>query len=100
MCFDNYPGQNKNKIVIRFGLWLVDIGIYDTVEIIFLIAGHTKNICDRRFKDMKKDCHKEQIFSLVTLVQLMNKSAKVNADIVRHEDFLIGISFRMWFMVL
>ena len=87
LCFDNCPGQNKNKMVIRFGLWLVDMGIYDTVEIIFLIAGHTKNICDRRFKDMKKDCHKEQIFSLVTLVQLMNKSAKVNAVIVSHEDF-------------
>ena len=87
LCFDNCPGQNKNKMVIRFGLWLVDMGIYETVEIIFLIAGHTKNICDRRFKDMKKDCHKEQIFSLVTLVKLMNKSDKVNAVIVSHKDF-------------
>ena len=57
------------------------------MEIIFLIAGHTKLICDRRFKDMKKDCHREQIFSLVSLVKLMNKSDKVNATIVSHKDF-------------
>ena len=66
-------------MVIRFGLWLVDMGIYDTVEIIFLIAGHTKNICDRRFKDLEKELHKSDIFSMRKLLELMNNSDKVKA---------------------
>ena len=53
--FDNCAGQNKNKCVIRMAcLWRIDMGIYKTVIVLFLITGHTKNICDRRFKDVKK----------------------------------------------
>ena len=100
LCFDNCLGQNKNKMVIRLGLWLVDMGIYESVEITFLIAGHTKNICDQSFKDLKKDCHQEQIYSLIALVRLMNKSDKVNAIIVTHKDFLTGPSFKTRSMIL
>ena len=73
---------------------LVDMGIYESVGITFLIAGHTKTICDQRFKDMKKDCHKEQIYLLVALVRLMNKSDKVNAVIVSHKAFFYWNKFQ------
>ena len=53
LIFDNCSGQNKNNMVLRLGLWLLDMGIYEEVEVLFLKAGHTKNICDRRFKDLK-----------------------------------------------
>ena len=52
LVFDNCSGQNNNNMVLRLGLWLLDIGIYEEVEVLFLKASHTKNICDRRFKDM------------------------------------------------
>ena len=38
LCFDNCAGQNKNRMVLRFGLWLVDLGMFELVEIMFLIA--------------------------------------------------------------
>ena len=69
------------------GLWLIDMGIFEEVEILFLKAGHTKNICDRRFKDMKKDCHNMDIFSMKTLITQMNKSEYVNTIPVTHCDF-------------
>ena len=37
--FDNCAGQNKNKCVIRMAcMWLIDMGIYKEVFVIFLIA--------------------------------------------------------------
>ena len=66
-------------MVLRFGLWLVDMGMFEIVKIMFLIAGHTKNICDRRFKHLKKALHKADIFSMVKLLKLINESDKVKA---------------------
>jgi hypothetical protein len=39
---DNCAGQNKNNMVLHMGLWLINMGIFEEVEIIFLKAGHTK----------------------------------------------------------
>lgn len=52
LVFDNCSGENKNNMVLRLGLWLLDMGIHEEVEVLFLKASHTKNICDRWFKDM------------------------------------------------
>ena len=52
--FDYYSGQNKNHMVLCMKLLLIDIDIFKEVKIMFLKAGHTKHICDRRFKDMNK----------------------------------------------
>ena len=59
--FDNCAGQNKNRMVIRFMQYLIDSFIFKKIEVVFLIAGHTKNICDRRFKDFKKNFHPRNV---------------------------------------
>ena len=87
LVFDNCGGQNKNHMVLRLPLWMVEIGLYKKVKIVFLIAGHTKNIADRLFKELKKDCHKSDIFDMVTLVKLMDGSEFVNCFKVSHETF-------------
>ena len=68
LVFDNCPGQNKNRMVLRLPMWIVDMGLYRKCQVVFLVAGHTKNVCDRRFKDMKKDCHKTDIISILHLI--------------------------------
>ena len=68
IIFDNCAGQNKNRMVIRFGQYLVDKGIFKKVEIIFLITGHTKNICDRRFKDLKCNFHTRNVYTFDSLM--------------------------------
>ena len=54
LVFGNYSGQNKHNMIIRLGLRLLDMGIYEEVEVLFLKTDHTKNIFDRRFKDLKR----------------------------------------------
>ena len=73
LIFDNCSGQNKNRMVMRFGQYIVDKGIFKEVEIIFLITGHTKNICDRRFKDLKQNFHHRNVYTFKQLTAVMKE---------------------------
>ena len=55
LVFDNCAGQNTNRMVLIFGQYHIDLKVFQRVEIKFLIMCHTKNICDRRFKDLKNN---------------------------------------------
>ena len=39
---DNYAGQNKHRMMLRFPMRVIDMDIYKKIEVIYLIAGHTK----------------------------------------------------------
>ena len=43
---DNAGGQNKNIITIWFYLYLVICGYYESIELNFMVPGHTKFKCD------------------------------------------------------
>ena len=63
LVFDNCAGQNKNRMVLHFTQYIVDCNIFKRVEVIFLVMGHTKNICDHRFKDLKKHFHHRNVYT-------------------------------------
>jgi len=69
---DNCSGQNKNGHVLRLGLLLVELGFFKSVEFIFFVRGHTKNVCDRMFNLLKKRYHQSQIYSVESLSTLLN----------------------------
>ena len=50
---DNCGGQNKNNTVLRMAVFLVEMGYFKEVEVVFLIVRHTKNACDRLFNMLK-----------------------------------------------
>ena len=54
IIMDNCAGQNKNGHVLRLALWLVELQYFQSVEFIFYVRGHTKNMCDRMFNLLKK----------------------------------------------
>jgi hypothetical protein len=85
IIFDNGAGQNENRMVIRFGQYLVDKGIFKKVEIIFLITGHTKNICDRRFKDLKYNFYTRYVYTFYSLIDVM-KEGKAGEESNRYLD--------------
>ena len=64
IVFDNCAGQNKNRMVLRFMLWLVSKGVCKTARAIFLVRGHTKNHCDRMFNLLKQTYRKSNIYRL------------------------------------
>ena len=43
IIMDNCGGQNKNNMVLRLSVLLVELGYFDKVNFVFYIVGHTKN---------------------------------------------------------
>jgi hypothetical protein len=71
---DNCGGQNKNNHILLLAPYLVDMGFFTKVNMVFLIVGHTKNICDRRFNNLKYAYHKSQVFTLEQAVSVLDHS--------------------------
>ena len=78
MVFDNCGGQNKNRIVLRYALYLVEKRIYKSVKIVFLVCGHTKNVCDRMFKELKQKFHHKNVYTMSQLVTILGWSPLVH----------------------
>ena len=72
LCFDNCPGQNKNGMVIRLAMYLVEMNFFESVIICFLVKGHTKNTCDRLFNKLKEKYRKRNVFTFDQMIALMN----------------------------
>ena len=72
IIMDNCGGQNKNKMVLRLALFLVESNFFKTVEFIFYIRGHTKNVCDRLFNLLKIRYHKSNVYTMEMLVEVLN----------------------------
>jgi hypothetical protein len=65
IVMDNCGGQNKNNHVILLAPYYVEVGYFETVNMNFLVVGHTKNVCDRRFNNLKKEYKREMSISLM-----------------------------------
>jgi hypothetical protein len=61
---DNCGGQNKNNFLLRYIVYLVERKFYKKVRVLFLVAGHTKNHCDRHFNLMKVRYRKSNVFDM------------------------------------
>jgi hypothetical protein len=84
---DNCGGQNKNKVVIRFLMWLVENRIFPQVKIHFLVKGHTKNAADRMFNLLKLSYHKKNIYTYDQLKDILNENEFVDVHKMTPGDF-------------
>lgn len=75
---DNCAGQNKNKFMMWFIIWMVIMDFTDQVELNFLIVGHTKNVCDGAFGHVKRALSKKDIHFPFEMMDLIEKSSKNN----------------------
>ena len=71
LCFDNCPGQNKNGMVIRLAMYLVECNYFTYITIFFLVCGHTKNMCDKLFNLLKAKYRNENVFTFEQMIGLM-----------------------------
>ena len=60
---DNCSGQNKNKAMLKYCMWLVEAGFVKKVTLLFLVKGHTKNHCDKFFNILKRSSIDENIWT-------------------------------------
>lgn len=77
---DNCSGQNKNRMVLRYIVYLVETLKFAKVTLIFLIAGHTKNPCDRLFNLLKKGYREKNLFDVDTTVSTLGEHSLVTAE--------------------
>jgi hypothetical protein len=50
---DNCGGQNRNNCVNLLAPYLVEMDYFNRVNLLFLVVGHTKTVCDRLFNNLK-----------------------------------------------
>jgi hypothetical protein len=72
---DNAVGQNKNNATIQFCQFLVMVGYYESVELNFMIAGHTKFSSDRNYGMIKKLYRKSTIYCKEDFIKVVKKSS-------------------------
>ena len=83
LAANNCSGQNKNKAMIKFCMWLVEVGYAEKVTLLFLIKGHTKNDCDRFFNLLKRGTEGENIWTDSELDEAYTKNNKDDIDLRR-----------------
>jgi len=80
---DNCVGQNKNNVTLWFCLYLVICGYYKSIELNFMIAGHTKFKVDGNFGMIKRKYRKSTIYNKEDFIEVVKKSSSQGLNKVR-----------------
>ena len=73
------------------GAFLVEQKFFRKVNMIFLIKGHTKNMCDRMFNQMKRNYRKRNVYTLEDTYKILDLQDNVIVVPVKGEEL-----FRDW----
>jgi hypothetical protein len=73
-------------MVLRLALLFVELGYYKRVNCVFLVAGHTKNSCDRLFNVLKIAYRRQNMFTMEQLLKQLNTCNLVEAVQVDEGD--------------
>ena len=75
IVFDKCSGQNKNNTMIMLLIWRKEmLGYFQQINFIFLVVGHTKNATDCLFNSLKMVYRKQNIFTMESLVEVLDTS--------------------------
>jgi hypothetical protein len=77
--FDNCDGQNKNNMVLQMAPYLVEKGYFQQVKIMFYVRGHTKNVCDQTFNQLKLRYYKQNIYTVLQIIKVLDTQPNVKA---------------------
>nr|XP_022302539.1 uncharacterized protein LOC111110356 [Crassostrea virginica] len=75
---DNCVGQNKNKTTLHYLAWRCLNRFHKKINLHFMIAGHTKCLCDSCFGMLKKKYRRSEVDGIEQLEQVVEQSAKSN----------------------
>ncbi len=71
---DNCSDQNKNRYTLWFLCWLVCMRYFETVELRFLVARHTKKVCDGVFGHIKREYRRKSVLVPCDMNKLIEDS--------------------------
>jgi len=72
---DNAGGQNKNNTTLWFYLYLVIAGYYESIELNFMVPGHTKFKCDGSFGLIKRLYRNTTVDCVDHVVEVVKRSS-------------------------
>lgn len=73
---DNCVGQNKNNALIQYLMYRLLAGLHSSVELSFLVVGHTKFSPDGFFGLIKRFYRRSQVYTYDHLVKTIEMSSK------------------------
>jgi hypothetical protein len=73
---DNCVGQNKNNAVLHYLTYRVLAGLHDSIELSFMIVGHTKFAPDGYFGLIRRCYRRSNIYTYEDLVQTVLNSSE------------------------
>ena len=96
---DNCVGQNKNNALIHYLMWLVATGRYQSVQLSFMLAGHTKFAPDRHFGLIKKAYHRTRVDTISSIQRVVENSSICGANkaqLIRGTDGNVHVHYYDW----
>jgi hypothetical protein len=72
---DNCVGQNKNNTILGYLMWRTCVGLSDSVELSFMLEGHTKFAPDRMFGLLKREYARSTIDTICDVVAAVQRSS-------------------------
>ena len=84
---DNCSGQNKNRMVLRLALYLVEADYFEKVNFVFYVVGHTKNACDRWFNMLKRTYRRSNIYTFEQLTNSIKTHNNITVNLTTKSDF-------------
>ena len=94
---DNCSGQNKNNAMVQYLMWRVMTGLHHTINLHFMITGHTKFSPDACFGLIKRKFRKTAVSCLDDLPQVVDESAECNiSQLVGSQAGQVIVSSRDW----
>ena len=77
---DNCIGQNKNNAFIQYLMWRVASGRHKSVQLSFMLAGHTKFAPDRHFGLIKKAYRRTRVDTIASIKRVVESSSACGAN--------------------
>ncbi len=77
---DNAAGSNKNRFVLGFLSFLVELGVFKKIRVSFLMVGHTHEDVDQYFSCISSWLRKRNILTLSSLCEGIEKCYKHNGS--------------------
>ena len=90
---DNCVGQNKNNATVHYILWRVLTEQKRTIQLSFMLAGHTKFAPDPFFGLIKKVYQRTRVDTMQCLVQVVQSSTVTKETLPNQFEMLLGSSW-------
>ena len=96
---DNCIGQNKNNAVVNYLMWRVATGMHESVQLSFMLAGHTKFAPDRHFGLFKKAYRRTRVDTISCIQRVVQNSSTCGANkaqLIRSVDGEVLVRYYNW----